>query len=494
MIYNADKELLRSTWQGSPTIGNAEDLFRVSLDFGDHGKLSADTHLFSKQPLRLLPYSDFDSQRRDASGRQHVSGDSALCEHITEGDVVFAIKHHRCDNRLLSETTPASELKEHLKLQDTHIQIAIGVSDRARGIPGVVTLNSPQSYGGEANTPGRFGAPDYPMIFVRPEYPDYLPANLHTDFNDNIRTMALAFNAVVKFPGGGRYNGGDPLACCTVQALKRHVTKMLFAIAGSSVEQKQANDWFERPENLIYCAEYAFVAATAGCHWPLNQRTITELTNATVSKRFLSMLEKHNQGSSTRLTDTNPNRLTRCVRASVAPPNLLPLPAYAPSERRSQEQTKLAFKPFTAADIVDHAMRIHFEREIHGEAVASVQAAVLRKMQPGFIEMLGLDGEDANPAHKAAAISVFTQIVRIVGTEHQSYQHFRSALQPALDAAEHLVGGRNSVDNPGNLFVPPSLFHIVARKEHSGGLLGLSYLAHGLHLSLVSAEEEHATA
>ncbi len=489
MKYNVDTDKLRATWQGLPLIKTAEDLFRVSLDFGQQGQVVADTHLFPTKPVRLLPYSDFDSQRRDASGRQYASGDAALVADIPEGDVLFAIKHHRCNNRYLSKQTPGDELKEHLKLQDTHIQVVIGVADRSRGLPGVVTLNSPQSYGAETGAAGRFGEVGYPMIFVRPAYPSYLPARLHRSFTDNIRTMALAFNAVVRFPGNGRYNGGDPLACCSVKALKEHVTQMLFALAGNKSQRKAARDWFAQADNLIYCAEYAFVAASAGCHWPLNAQTVASLTNSRLSHRFITMLERHNLGQSTRLTADNPNTLSRFVSASVAPDDLLPMPAYASENQKMVEQKKLAFKPFTAADIVDHALRLHFEREKSGESIAPVQAAVLNKMMPGFLEILGLDSEDANLNHKEAATIVFTEIVRTVGTQYPSYAEFRAALKPSLKAASMLVGGRSGAENPGNLFVPPCLFHIVAREEHSGGLLGLSYVAHGLHLSLLHGED-----
>ena len=39
-----------------------------------------------------------------------------------------------------------------------------------------------------------------------------------------------------------------------------------------------------------------------------------------------------------------------------------------------------------------------------------------------------------------------------------------------------------------SLFVPPSLFHLIAKGHLKGGLLDLDYLAHGLHYSLVSRE------
>jgi hypothetical protein len=489
MIYHADRDKLRDTWQGAPVIGSAEDLFRVSLQTGPNRQIVADTHLFKDTPLRLLPYSDFDSVSSDATGRQYESADAALNDYIADGDVAIAIKHHRCDHRLLTEKLSNAELKEHIKLQDTHIQLAIGVNDRARGLPGVVTLNSPQSYGSDESMPGRFGAADYPMIFVSPEYPGYLPASLHAAFKDNLRTMALAFNAVVKFPGNGRYNGGDPLACFNVEALQQHVSQMLYAVAGNNAQRRRAVEWFTHPDNLIYCAEYAFIVMSAACHWPLNPATVKSLTDTNTANSFFAILESHNNGNETTLTEGNPNKLARRIRASAAPDNLQPLPEYAPPRLKSAEKTKLAFKPFTPADIVDHAIRIHFDREKYGESIAATQAGVLSKMLPGFIEMLGLDAANANPNQKAAATAVFNQIVAVVGKQHSSYQAFRDALQPLLEAAAALTGGRARNNSPGNLFVPPSLFHIVARKEHSGGLLGLSYLGHGLHLTLLRSEE-----
>lgn len=485
MDFYADMDKLHSVWPEGPKCRDAEDFFRVAVDLGSKGKITADTHLFPGRKLTILPYSDFDSLSRDARGNRHTSGDSALAEAIQPGEIVFAIKHHRCSHRLLDQKTAAENLKEHLKLQDTHIQLAAGVMDRGRGQPGVVTLNSPQSYPGESGPPGRFGTDNYPMIFVKPTFPVYLPAEIHPVFVDNIRTMAVAFNAVAKFPGNGRYNGGDPLAANTPEQVVEHVTRMVLAIAATGDRQRGAREWFSKPENLIYCAEFAFIAATAGCLCPLNITYLEGLVGEKVARNFIAILDKQASGHKTELTRSNPNKMANLVTVAIAPSDLKPMPEYASAEQLPLESTKLAFEPFTPADIVDHAMRLHFDREKQGESIAPVQAAVMQKMQAGFIEMLNLDGSDADPVQRRAAKSVYGSIISIVGTQHSSYQEFRNALDPVLALARELTSGKANNGHRSKLFVPPSLFHIVARHEHTGGLLGLDYIGHGFHLSLV---------
>lgn len=482
MTYHADMDRLRNTWFGLPVIANAEDLFRVTINMGRHGEITADTHLFNNSEFRIIPYCDFDSMSRDAGGHRHSSGDAALTTAIPAGKIAFSIKHHRCQNRLLSQHFDANTTKENLKLQDSHIQMVVGVEDRGRGQPGVVTLNSPQSYGHESGAIGRFGTADYPMIFVEPVFPDYLPAQHHVSFIDNIRTMALSFNAVSRFPGNGRYNGGDPLAASSPQQVIQHVQKMILAIAATGQQQHDAIAWFEHSDNLIYCAEYAFLAATAGCLCPLNHSYLEPLVGASVCRNFLSILDRHASGHITPLTVQNPNPLANTIAAAIAPDSLMPLPQYASPEQLEHESTKLAFAPFTAADIVDHAMRIHFDRKTNGESIATVQGLVMQRMMPGFLEMLQLNQDGSNTMQREAAISVYAKLVSVVAEEHSSYTQFRQELQPVLDKARRLTGGRAGRDN---LFVPPSLFHIVARHEHHGGLLGLGYMGHGFHLSLV---------
>jgi hypothetical protein len=71
----------------------------------------------------------------------------------------------------------------------------------------------------------------------------------------------------------------------------------------------------------------------------------------------------------------------------------------------------------------------------------------------------------------------------VAQTGFASYQDFLSSLEsdPAYLEAQAVVSqGPKST----SYFAPPSLFHMVARKQHTA-LLGLDYIAHGFHTSLV---------
>src|SRR5262245_59132665 len=113
-----------------------------------------------------------------------------IAEEFPPGAVGFAVKHHRPEHRTLAmDDSDTGTMKEHFKLQDTHIEIVVGVE--VGGVARAMTINNPQTYEN-----GRFGTDTYPMIFVRPKYPTYLSQDQVRQFNDNIRTMAVAFNTV----------------------------------------------------------------------------------------------------------------------------------------------------------------------------------------------------------------------------------------------------------------------------------------------------------
>jgi hypothetical protein len=141
----------------------------------------------------------------------------------------------------------------------------------------------------------------------------------------------------------------------------------------------------------------------------------------------------------------------------------------------------------TMSDIVEHFMRTHIPREQLGESVAPLQGAVLAQMKPGLLEAMAIDKLPADNPIRVAVDALFQQIVQVVSTSHADYTAFRRALDPLLAQARQMTGPR--ADNGVGLFVPPSLFHVVAQGKHPGGLLGLRVVGHGLHVSVVRPKE-----
>lgn len=474
-----------------------EEAFTLQMQLGSK-TYNVGSHLFGGK-VNPIPYGDEETVV-DASGHKH-RGDDAVAQYFPPGAIGFAIKHHRPFHRVLrmqaevNPNLPLSELagkplpgplsvsrepglgmaKEEIKLQDTHIEIVMGVM--RDGKPGVITVNNPQDYQeggfGDENISG-----DYPMVFTRPVLPAYVPEKIRALFIENIRTMAVGFNTVSKFPPN--YDGGDPLAANTPEKVREHVKMMVKAVAGN----EEARDYFRRPENFMYCAELAFVSTTAGLLVPLNQKSMEQLGVAPEEwEQFKVQVALHNQHDAEKPSFfVRHNRNFRLHLIQLADlsqlETLKPVAEY--SDVPGKEGQKLAFQPMTMADIVEGFMRLDFPRKEMGEDLAPYQARALVLMKPGLLQMMALD--PLSP--QAMAVSMlYDQIVATVEKKYASYDAFRAAVAPLLQKARGISG---PIGTGQGLFTPPSLFHFVLKGINTeGGLITLQYVGHGLHYSLV---------
>jgi hypothetical protein len=479
-------------------VNSVEEAFTLQMQLGAGRTYNVGSHLFGPKFIPI-PYAD-EEPALDAAGNQH-RGDEAVARYFPPGEIGFALKHHRPFHRVLRMETelntnlPGSELagkplpaaltldrepdlgmaKEEIKLQDTHIEIVMGVV--RDGQPGIITVNNPQDY-----QEGGFGdetvSGDYPMVFTKPVLPAYVPEKIRPLFIENIRTMAVGFNTVSRFPPN--YDGGDPLAANTPGKIREHVKMMIKAVAGDA----DAQDFFHRPENFMYCAELAFVSTTAGLLVPLNQKSM-QLLGVTPEEweKFKAQIALHNQHDTDHPSFfVRNNRNFRIHLVQLADldqlASLKPLPEY--SDTPGKESAKLAFQPMTMADIVESFMRLDFPRKEMGEDLAPYQAHTLVLMKPGLLQMMGLD--PASP--QAFAVSrLYDEIVAVVGKKYDNYDSFRVAVNPLLQKARAMSG---PLDSGQGLFTPPCLFHLALKGMHpEGGLITLKYVGHGLHYSLI---------
>jgi len=463
---------LNELWaqEGVPPVTKVEDAFRVTVDLGSR-QVVADTHLFGK--VQVIPYAN-GNEVEDANGQSIGRGDAVLSTYFPPGDIGISVEHHRPANRLFSLTADQDTytLKEHFKLQDSHVGILVGV--QREGAPGVISLNNPQPF-----EEGGLGESMQPRIYLRPTYPWYLGNDRKTQFRDNIRTMALGFNAVSNFPDD--YNGGDPLAARNPEQVREHVRQMIRGIAGDPA----ALAWFRDPEHMLYCSEFAHLSFSAGLIVPLNEAAITELAGAKWWKKFAAQVNAHNAGRPSAFTKLNENPNADLVPLALAPADLKPAAAYAPIGNK--DASLLAFRPMTMADIIESFMALHFPRDAMGESLAEVQASVFRQLRPGLLELMALNEVPPSDPRRRAVEDLFDRIGAVVVQEHPTYASFRAALTPLLEEARTISGPRG--DSGTGLFVPPPLMHLVAMGRHKGGLLGLDYVGHGLHWSILNRVE-----
>lgn len=455
---------VNETWPGPP-ITRAKDAFRVTVQLGDR-ELVADTHLFGG--LNVIPYSSED-EAVDALERPVGRGDAVLSTYFPPGDIGISVEHHRPEYRVLSfEQSSGEEMKEHFKLQDSHVGILVGV--QRNGAPGVITLNNPQAF-----EDGRLGEAYSPRLYLRPVYPWYLSREQKRQFRDNIRTMAMGLNAVSQFPE--TYNGGDPLSARNPAEVREVVRQMIRAIGGDEA----ARAWFREESHLLYCSEFAFLSLSAGMIVPLNEASVTELAGAKWWKRFAAQVEAHNGGRKSAFTKLNENSHAGLVTLSLAPASLQPIASYAP--REDLAASRLAFPPMTMADLIEAFLALHLPRSELGESLASDQATVFRRLQPGLLELMAMNELSASDPRRQAVDGLMERIALLLATPHENYAAFRKSLEPLLAEARAMTGPRD--DSGTGLFVPPCLMHLVAKGRHPGGLLGMDYVGHGLHWSLM---------
>jgi hypothetical protein len=470
--WEVDLDALRGTLPEPATIETLEDVYRVRVTVGSR-TVVADTHLFGVPPV-VVPYHNSDGMR-DADGLVVERGDAAIAELFPPGEIGIALKHHRPTRRTVSlPYRSVFALREDLKLQDTHVLLVVGIERDGR--PGAMTLSSPASY-----ESGRFGTANYPMIFFRLRYPDYLDAARVRAFRDNIRTMAVAFTGLARLPCD--YSGGDPVAARSAPAVREHAAMMVRAVAGDD----EARSFFTRPENLLYCAELTHLATSAGLLAPLNAATFEPLVGEETWKAFRREVQRHRAGEPNAF-DIGENPQARFVELTLAPPDLEPVSRYAPLDLRAAEEDRLAFAPMSLVDMIDLFVRTHLPRPDLGNDAPALQVELLRGIGPGLEALLGLDRLPPDDPRVAEAHQLWARILALVGAPTEDDRALRRRLAPLLDEARDLC---RRLRPETAALIPPSLFHAVARGLWSDGLLGLEYAGHGVHLSLVRRADGH---
>ena len=164
-IYVPDYGKINETYPGANQVNNLRDLFSVNMKFKDPLNptntltMKARTHVIGKK-MKVVGYGANETST-DASGNSRAY-DVELGKMVKPGDFALYVKGHRPEHRSLDTTrVDPANMKEHFKLQDTHIGIAVGV--KRNGKNGAITLNNPQSY-----QQGRFGDKTYGGFFVKP--------------------------------------------------------------------------------------------------------------------------------------------------------------------------------------------------------------------------------------------------------------------------------------------------------------------------------------
>ena len=449
MGFEPSVSRMREVWGNDPPARSLEDFLSVSIE-ADGCRVKSPTHVLGGE-ADVVPYHDLDGGERvlDADGVGYQRGDSFVAKIFRPGEIGIMMRHHRCgEGRRLSLPVGRPALREHLKLHDSHVGFVVGVEDR-EGAPGVVALHNPQAYPKNKGRDdpidaatwdsikphvGRFGDdPAHPMVLLKLIFPNYVDPPVARALGNNVRTMAVGFNAVADYPLKD-YDGNDLLGACDADTVREHAMQMVNAIAGDNATRRAALKWFGEDGHLLYCSEYVHLAVSAGLICPLNAKTFVPMVGEATWRTFSGMVRGHNRGGTTPFVQLNKNPLVRHVRLELAGESLRPQPEYAPAHAQAGEIEKLAFGVMTVSEMVETAL---------GELLPE-----------------GEPDRGGSEARRLAEV-LHREVRGLVGDRK---------------------GGRLGRED---LVVPPSLFHLVAKGTWPRGLVGLSSVGHGLHFSLV---------
>lgn len=409
------------------------ELFQTVTQFP--GKtITANTHWVVPDPnqIKLVPYNDTLGPAQ-----------TELKKLFAKGEIGIAIKHH--------SPHPDSDMPEQIKLQCTHIQIIVGVTD------GVITINNPQNYQN-----GLFGDPSYPSIFIKPKFPEHFSLEQVNAYITNIRTWLTIANTFTEFPGN--YNGSDPLTCIN----KDKVIQMGNALLGAL--QNNASDiaWLQHPDQQVYCAELALLSLNLGLHFPLNKKHLGQqfekIKSHILSKTFLN---------------NNGNVYAKLVDVAMASEELLSVDDLITTNPENKFHD-LAVTPFSVADMIEQFIQRVIPRQELGETEgAKYQSIVFEKIKPTLKDFLEIEGSTAEQEFDTA----INEVSKIVGTAHSSYSDFRNALLPVFRKLDKISM------TYGLTYIPPHCFLVRATdcitKQKQTGLIGWSYVGHGIHSSIL---------
>ncbi len=464
------------------------------------------------------------------------------------GDIGISLKHEKPKDLILDVAAAATnekQNKEMMKLYDHHIQLWVCVDD-GQGNTRLVTLNNPTNYAKDSQSLdgsafsqkgvyGGLGTRAYTNIFFRFNYGQQ-QAGLERAFNDNIRSWAVIFNSISWFPSD--YDGNDPLRAYSPKTVREHAAMAVHAVINTAGARAW---WTGQKANYLYCAEYAHLAAAAGLAVPLNEQSIVGLkapgfptiTSAMWAKfsqqiltgqardgrHYIDTKNRTNSGEGWGMTNPIRRGVIARIPLSEAPADLQAFETYVDDGNRQaagcglgeDAAACLAFNPMTSADMVRYFLATFIprypvynvpqqQRAAQEQAIGQLQANVLFSMREGLFQAVVDERMDSATKQQVRA-GIFDVVAGITGCTdanndgapdgpcgpsvltgtYDSYPQFLAAVNadPAFLAAQQLV-----TQGATPYFTPPSMFHVRANGWHSG-LLGMDYIAHGMHFSVV---------
>ena len=410
-----------------------------------------------------------------------------LARFILPGEFAISIKNH--------SPGPIPWSFEKLKLQCPHVQVAIGVRAEDRNC--VITLNTPKSYHKfedgyrtkHYNSPKAslrlFGNEDYPMIFIKPKFPDHFSSTLKRQYVDNIRTWMVISNTLGHFPKE-TYDGRDPIATTSVKKIRCMGNYLLKALAGDEL----AKEWLRKEKNKLYCSEFVHASLNLGIHYPLNKANIGEKFYESVAREL----------SSKNFITGHPNLFAELVDLQMAPENLKPIieeiGEVEPSPPDSiMPDPHLAIQLYTWADILATNLEVRFPSEkISQKEISRLRVEFLNEVKKDMQKLYFLKEPENSSDIRDEFENIYGKILMTIKQMGNQPGEFRQRLNPHIKTLRDLAF---KIEKAVNYNIMPTCYLVSAtsvnEKKKTEGILSWQYLGHGLHKNLLVCDKPSIT-
>ncbi|NWF61149.1 MAG: hypothetical protein HXY43_18305 [Fischerella sp.] len=479
--------------RGSSAVKDMKQLFHKLVVVDDETLLNIET---IKVP-GFIGISD-EQQVYDPQGNT-ISGHEDILKFLDAyGLLVCTYQYHKdrygtiIDLRWPPNEQEQYDLMEIFIKNEGHHSGAILPAQRFTGEKTFASFNEPDSYHN-----GMYGDNGFVAVAQRLVFPDFVTKEQSRGYTDSIICWMALINPFVQFAAND-FNGGDPTRVCDRPTLKEFLKNCALASLGS----QEALEFFYRPENTAYCAEFIYISLNTPVY-PFNKQGLTLLLDGDEDKavEILKLQEYQNIRRENILSfkSDNPQFKAFNIQMPVVPADLPPLDVLMVQHGQTIDPNSIPFPPFKLSQVLRRAFRTLLPRThaMNNPKIVQAQVKMFGYLEPLILRQLGIgipspqpvprpmpiprplpenpsvpakQGANSNPTSpqqpspepnpqpqddpRLSAVRQFMEFVKSqLQQQYNSYEEFDRTFDAIVEKADSLVG-----ESELKYFVPPRIY------------------------------------
>ncbi|PMB00497.1 hypothetical protein CEN45_06480 [Fischerella thermalis CCMEE 5198] len=379
--------------QGSLPVKDIKRLFHKMVVVDDETLLNAET---IKVP-GFIGISD-QPQVSDAQGNT-VSGYEDILKFIDKYGLLVCTYQYNKDRygRVIDLRWPPNdqeqyELMEIFIKNEGHHSGAIIPAQRFTGEKIFASFNEPDSYHN-----GMYGSDGFLAVAQRLVFPEFVTPEQSRGYTDSIICWMALINPFVQFAAND-FNGGDPTRVCDRPTLKEFLQNCALASLGFP----EALEFFSRPENTAYCAEFIYISLNTPVY-PFNKQGLTLLLDGDEAKALEILKLQENQNSRRENTlsfkSDNPQFKAFNIQMPLVPADLPPLDVLMAKHGQTIDPNSIPFPPFKLSQVLRRAFRTLLPRSnaLNNSKIVQAQVKLFGYLEPLIMRQLGIGIPNPQP-------------------------------------------------------------------------------------------------